>query len=498
MSKEEEQEPLLGEVDPKPKSFVKAMILCGVMMILYMSGLISLVPLLSQYIRVRVAESYSNNTNGSVGADDVCKRNNSDDNVRLGIKIQEEASELMLFIMLPGSIVSIFVNLLLGSYSDFLGRRFLFFVPTFGATLKATFMCFIIGFNMSLNWAYLAYLLEGCTGGFTAFLLAVFAYTADVTTPGRKRTFMIALMEGILAVAGAVGQLAVGFIIEDVSYLFAAIMVAAIFGIALLVVVTVLPETMTNKMEKQWSPLPHVKKVFGFFFTRGSGKQRAMYILALLIFYFGVIVNLGRTSVETLYQLDRPFCWSPLKIGYYGAIKLSFTVACSVIGLKLLQPCFRDMTIALIGLAFGAASFVMEGLAVNDWMLYSVPVIGFIAFNVVPVSRATMSKMTSPLEQGALFSSIAAMETICNTMSNTLYNAVYQSTVGVFRGAVFIMMAGFGVLTAGLIVVFLCISRDSGDLVYEVTVPPPSEGVTVNKEATSSVPHTCTDTTSNG
>ncbi|XP_048258931.1 solute carrier family 46 member 3-like isoform X2 [Haliotis rufescens] len=497
MPKEEEQKPLLGAPSTKPRSFLNAMVLCGLMMVLYISGFISLVPLLSQFVRNRVAERYSNNSNGSVSTGDVCKRNNSDDNIKLGIIIQQDSSELLLITTLPGSIIAILVNLVLGSYSDFLGRRFLFFVPTLGAALKVTLLCFIIGFHMSLNWLYLAYILEGFTGGFTAFLLAVFSYTADVTTPGKKRTVMIALMEGILAVAGAVGQVAVGFIIEDVNYLYAAIMIAAIFGLALIVIITLLPETMTNKMEKRWSPLPHIKKVFGFFFTRGSGKQRAMYILAMLIFYFGVIVNLGRTSVETLYQLDKPFCWSPLKIGFYGAIRLSFTVACSVVGLKLLQPCFRDMTIALIGLAFGAASFVMEGLAVNDWMLYSVPAIGFIAFNVVPVARATMSKMTSPLEQGALFSSIAAMETICNTMSNTLYNTVYQSTVGVFRGAVFIMMAGFGVLTSCFIVIFLCISRNSGDLVYEVTIPPTKNDVTVNKEETASSPHTCTDTTNN-
>ncbi|XP_048259392.1 solute carrier family 46 member 3-like [Haliotis rufescens] len=386
--------------DAKSVPLLRAMVTCGIVAVVYMSGFISFSPLLSQFVRKRIAESYTNNPNESFSTGNTCSRNKSNHDNLIGIKIQQQSSDILLYLSLSGSIVSIFINLIFGSYSDFLGRKFLFFIPTLGAVLKGTMLCLVIAFRFPLGWLYLGYVLEGLTGSFSGYLLAVFAYTADVTEPGKKRTVMIALVEGSFAVAGSIGQLAVGFIIHSVNYLYAAIMITAIFGLGLILVITLLPETMTNKMEKRWSPLPHIKNVFGFFFTRGSGKQRAMYILALLIFTFGGFQVLGRSNVETLYQLDKPFCWSSLKIGYYGAIRLSFSVVCSLVGLKLLQPCVRDMSIALIGVAFGAASFVMEGLAVNDWMLYLVPVISLLSFAVSPVSRSTMSKMTSPLEQG--------------------------------------------------------------------------------------------------
>ncbi|XP_048259711.1 solute carrier family 46 member 3-like [Haliotis rufescens] len=458
--------------DAKSVPLLRAMVTCGIVSVIYMSGVISFSPFLSQFIRQRIAESYTYNTNESFSTGNICDRNKSNHDNLIGIKIQQQSSDILLYLSLSGSIASIFINLVIGSYSDFLGRKFLFFIPTLGAVLKGTMLCLVIAFRFPLGWLYLGYVLEGLTGSFSGYLLAVFAYTADVTEPGKKRTVMIALVEGSFAVAGSIGQLAVGFIIHNVNYLYAAIMITAIFGLGLILVITLLPETMTNKVEKRWSPLPHIKKVFGFFFTRGSGKQRAMYILALLIFFFGTFQMLGRSNVETLYQLDKPFCWSSLKIGYYGAIKLSFSVVCGLVGLKLLQPCFRDMTIALIGLAFGAASFVVEGLAVSDWMLYLVPLISILSFTVVPVARSVMSKMTSPMEQGALFSSIAVMESICSTLSATMYNTVYHATVDSLRGAVFIVMVGIAIICAACIIAFLFISREDTQVSESGVVPP--------------------------
>ncbi|XP_046575203.1 solute carrier family 46 member 3-like [Haliotis rubra] len=461
-----------GDGNAKRVPLLRAMVACGIVAVVYMSGVLAMSPVVTQLVRKRIAESYTNNTNVSNGNGNICSRNKSNDDNLIRVKIQQQSADILLYLSISGSIISIFVNLVIGSYSDFLGRRVLFFMPNLGAALKATVLCLVIAFRLSLDWLFLGYVLEGLSGSYNGYLLGVFAYTADVTEPGKKRTIMIAIVEGFFAVAGSVGQLAVGFLIDKVSYLYAAIMITAIFTLPLILIITILPETMTEKVEKHWSPLPHIKKVLGFFFARGSGKQRAMYILALLIFFFGMFRNMGRSSLEILYQLDKPFCWSPLKIGYYGAIRLSFSVLCGLFGLKLLQPCFRDMTIALIGLAFGTASLVIEALAFNDWMLYSVPLVSLISFTVVPVARSVMSKMTSSTEQGAMFSSIAAAEGVCGTLSQTLYNTVYRATVDTFRGAVFFVMAGMGGICAVFIIAFLYITKGDAQESQSVVEPP--------------------------
>ncbi|XP_067682415.1 lysosomal proton-coupled steroid conjugate and bile acid symporter SLC46A3-like [Haliotis asinina] len=461
-----------GDVNTTGVPLLRAMVACGTVAVLYMAGVLAMSPVMTQLVRKRIAESYTNNTNISIGTENTCRRNKSNDDNPIEVKIQQHSADMLLYLSISGSITSTFVNLVIGSYSDFLGRRVLFFMPNLGAALNGAVLCLVVWFQLSLNWLFLGCVLQGLSGSFNGYLLGVFAYTADVTVPGKKRTVMIAIVEGFFAVAGSVGQLAVGFILDKVSYFYAAIMITAVFTLPLILIFTILPETMTKKVEKQWSPLPHIKKVLGFFTTQGSGKQRALYTLALLIFFLGMLRNMGRSSVEILYQLDEPFCWSSLKIGYYGAIRLSFSVLSSLFGIKLLQLCIRDMTIALLGLALGAASMVMEALAFNDWMIYSVPLIGLLSFTVVPIARSAMSKMTSPTKQGAMFSSIAAAESVCGVVAQTLYMSIYRSTVDTFRGAVFIVMAGMGGLCAVFIIAFLQLTKGDAKESETVVEPP--------------------------
>jgi hypothetical protein len=42
---------------------------------------------------------------------------------------------------------------------------------------------------------------------------------------------------------------------------------------------------------------------------------------------------------------------------------------------------------------------------------------------------------------GALFASVSAVETVCQLTSTTLYTQIYNTTIGAFPGAVFIVMA---------------------------------------------------------
>ena len=47
---------------------------------------------------------------------------------------------------------------------------------------------------------------------------------------------------------------------------------------------------------------------------------------------------------------------------------------------------------------------------------------------------------------GAVLSSVAAVETFCQSIASLLINVVYQSTLNVFPGTVFLVMGGLCVL----------------------------------------------------
>ncbi|XP_067682366.1 proton-coupled folate transporter-like [Haliotis asinina] len=157
-----------------------------------------------------------------------------------------------------------------------------------------------------------------------------------------------------------------------------------------------------------------------------------------------MIDQYGTVNIENLYMLSPPFCWDSVRLGMYGALKDGVHYFSSAVIIKVLHVCTTDGIVGIIGFMSAAASKIIQGLAFVDWMLYLVPLIGLLSFTVVPVARSAMSKMTSPTKQGAIFSSIAAAESVCGVVAQTLYMSVYRSTVDTFRGAVFIVMAGIG------------------------------------------------------
>uniref|UniRef100_K1S1V1 Proton-coupled folate transporter n=1 Tax=Magallana gigas TaxID=29159 RepID=K1S1V1_MAGGI len=74
--------------------------------------------------------------------------------------------------------------------------------------------------------------------------------------------------------------------------------------------------------------------------------------------------------------------------------------------------------------------------------LVSAAVVGGGAVLALPMIRAIMSRMTSPDKQGALFGGIAAIETACYIVGSLIFNPIYSHTVSIFRGYVYVVMAG--------------------------------------------------------
>ncbi|RUS88158.1 hypothetical protein EGW08_004055 [Elysia chlorotica] len=59
----------------------------------------------------------------------------------------------------------------------------------------------------------------------------------------------------------------------------------------------------------------------------------------------------------------------------------------------------------------------------------------------IPIPRAILSQMTSPTQQGALFSSLAFVETAGTMFASVTYTLIYNATLNIFKGAVFVVMA---------------------------------------------------------
>ena len=75
-----------------------------------------------------------------------------------------------------------------------------------GAFLKSLVFLLVVYLDLDINYLYLAYAVDGFSGSFYALVLGLSASIADVTISSRQRVLLFALLDIVLAMAGAVSH----------------------------------------------------------------------------------------------------------------------------------------------------------------------------------------------------------------------------------------------------------------------------------------------------
>ncbi|XP_041374687.1 solute carrier family 46 member 3-like [Gigantopelta aegis] len=474
-TEDDETKPLISvnETTIRKVSFIRGAVPCGIIMMLYfLSGFI-FISWIPQYVHQRLYESYTNSSSKSNHYVYSCNRTESDNNTLLEIKLQKETSERVVYYSYANSLPTLLVNLVMGSYSDSIGRKLFFVIPIIGCLGKGVVSMLVVKLNLDLNYFYLAYGLEGIGGSFSTFLLATYAYTADITPPKNKRTLAIAALEVLLATGTISGKFATGLLIKSTGFFFPMVLNSGLGLLTLLFVIFFLVETTHGSEDSGKSPLSHLKNVFGFYLLTGSRRRRLQYVIVMLIFCLGLVGRFGRDNTETLYVLNQPFCWLPDKIGYFGALRTGLTSLVTMLFIKACLTCLRDEYIIATGMLGEIGGLVLEAMATSDLMMWLVPVVSSSEATSSPITRSMLSRMTSPSQQGAVFASIATLETITNFVANTMYGLIYSATVGgSVRGAVFLIMSvwPFLAIVASISHVFVA-EKETEDTVVVVEDP---------------------------
>ncbi|KAK7104341.1 proton-coupled folate transporter-like [Littorina saxatilis] len=455
LTKEEKDDadPCRKRVQRRLMTSVSVALLC------YITGLLSLVPIQSQYLFRRFAAEYFNITN--VTSETVPCATGRNDSLQEDLnQIQTKTSRQILYMEYTQFIPAIFISLLVGSYADYLGRKYLVFVPLTGAFLKSLVFVVVIYLDLDVNYLYFAYTLDGLSGSLYVLLLGLSASIADVTTSARERVLLFAVLEVMLALAGAVSQIGTGYLIKGLGFPAPTLILCCLLFVGCVVLFFFMPETLKKPDHVVLSPVVHLRKVFGFYFFDGTVLNRALFGCVLLIFFFITMINLGKFSVETLYEINTPFCWDSVRIGLFSGLRMFVQNLVGVFTLKTLSKVVRLEVIGMLGLLSGAAGFAVEAFADSDLMMYLSAVVGILVTVVSPIVRTLLSKMAPAKSQGALFASVAAVETVCHLTSTTIYNQVYMATINQFAGAVFILMAIFLFVDFLLLILFAVVSRN--------------------------------------
>ncbi|XP_012942885.1 proton-coupled folate transporter [Aplysia californica] len=457
--------------EPLSRAFVtRVWISLLAMLMCYITAFISLVPLGTQYFSERVGlKDYNVTYDETVGAK--CLGNSTNVPEETADEIEKDVSSFMLNLSISSGIPSIFICFFVGSYADFIGRKPLLIVSLFGGLVRFVIFAVVIQHDLDINITLLGALVDGLCGSMFTISLASVAMITDITPDPKERAIRFAVVEGVLLIAGGTSQVVMGALIKEVGYFTPAVTCASLVGVAFLLAMCI-PETkLANKAKFTWNPTAHARKVLGFYFFDGTRLKRTQYLLGIL-FFIGVQLSFsGRNSVNSLYQMNTPFCMDALERGIFAAIKQTITSVAAILLLRLLKGKVSLEFTGVVCIVSMCADFILTGFAESDDALYLAALAGLLSHGVIPIPRALLSQIASPTEQGALFSGMSVVQSVSTMASVATYNLVYNVTMNHFRGSVFMLMAGACIVTAAILLAFRRVREHAEDRRKAVVFP---------------------------
>ncbi|XP_067668119.1 lysosomal proton-coupled steroid conjugate and bile acid symporter SLC46A3-like [Haliotis asinina] len=415
-------------------------------------------PVLTQYLYMRVKDDVYPNGTEPEKHNVTCFQNSSTEGFKLQEKAQQVTNAMQMEFTLTKSGCELVVTFILGSFSDFIGRRVLFVVPSAGYLIKDSILTAIIYWDLDLRFYYVGEMLEGVTGGSSLFKLACYTCVSDNTPAKGVRTLGMIAVDVTIAVAQASISSVTGVFIENTGFFYPSLASALMSVVVMVTIMCILSDNVKRRGASCRNLLTGFKNVFSSYFTEGSKRRKVLFWLGIVT-YFTYFVITSTGNVKTLWQLNYPLCWSPEMIGYYSMASTMFQQVLSIPLARLLQSCVRDPVIAVWSCVVTMASNVLQAFSYTNWMMYGVAIVGCLSVSIGGILRSVLSQMTAPDRQGSFLASLSVMSIVSVLLGEPMFSYIYRYTVVSMRGAVFLTCAGGNLLCAILLTILAVLSN---------------------------------------
>ncbi|XP_053728263.1 proton-coupled folate transporter [Synchiropus splendidus] len=394
-------------------------------------------PLATQYIWDRMSQDLGFNGTKSSGCS-----NSSGPADPLLQEVETLTAHWNLYINLAGFSVGLLMVPLLGSWSDLAGRRPVLIVPSLGLALQAIIYLLVMYLKLPVAYFLVGRLLSGLSGDFNAILAGCFAHIADISDRS-SRTFRVAILEACLGLSGMLASIIGGHWRRAQGYINPFWLVLATSLASALYAFLFVQESVHPDPSARLLTARHHKAVWRLFRTGGSSSEdsgklhRYKLWLYTLCFFLVVSVHFGTRELYVLYELSTPLCWGSALIGY-GSAALHVAYLSSLVGLKVMKLCLRDSWVAVMGLISNMTGLVVLSLADTTELMFTGYGLLFLFMATTPVLRSKLSKLVGHSEQGALFSSVACVESLCYLVGSAVFNSLYPATRHFMKGFPFL------------------------------------------------------------
>ena len=337
-------------------------------LIIYSLYLAAAWPLTEQYIYAEV--SNRNNFTDEVKQALNCSfTNKSSPEFQLKQFVQSQATSYMIYQNVALLFPSFFVTIFLGGYSDKAGRKFAMIYPCIGALIRCIFCIIIIQLNLSLTWFFVASVMEGCFGGSAMFLMAAFSYITDITTE-KNRSFRIVLLESCLGLGIASSQLALGYVIKSLGYMWPFVILGSLAFLDIIYITFCVPETVIPLDPVPLLRKEHILGTFHLYFKDDGKSRRWKLWVTLAIVFFCGLPELGSADTKNYHLFDTPLCWDSVLLGKFGAYSYAVIRLGGVLAAKFLQQYIGDIGLVMLGAIFGCNYYGLFSVATSTTVVF--------------------------------------------------------------------------------------------------------------------------------
>jgi PCFT/HCP family folate transporter-like MFS transporter 1/3 len=348
--------------------------LCAADFCLFFSGTICTYTI-NEYGHERFRDiEFPNRTAANNTAKSLCDTNTSSQGYQDEQVVQKAVARWNLYIAIAIGVPLLFSSLLLTPLSDYRGRRPFLFLGIFGICIKELLMTLAIIFKWNVYLFIPFSLVDGICGGWVVQLAIAMSVISDLTSAGKTRSYLIAVFSFVFGVGFSLGTFVCGFIVVLLGYDYS---MATACGMSALgfIIACFIPETLSKTERKQhnFSCTKNIQDILKFYTEESHnhlGSTRWKYITSIFAFIFVMLSRLGAASFEALYLLDSPFCFNPETISIFETIKLCVSEVVILIGIKVMQQCLTDETIAFLGTISAVSGYVLFGIASSSMYLY--------------------------------------------------------------------------------------------------------------------------------
>ncbi|XP_059178200.1 uncharacterized protein LOC131957420 [Physella acuta] len=359
-------------------------------------------------------------------------------------QVQDMTSNLTLYLDVILYVLGMVSNMALGACANLIRRKVLLLAPLTGFFIKCATLSSIIYWELSLDWLYMAYAVDGICGNSIGMLLGSFLYTSDITSRDNKRTLGVAIVEAAKGVVSAAVYVVAGQLIEKAGFLVPALVATGLQALAI-ILVCFLPDRKPKDLEQRatfWSVSGAVREMLSPFLLPENQRLRRMSLLAALTFCVLFIARTGVDKIRNLYLMNLPFCFDAITIGWFMFARDAGHYAFTVFAVSCLYRCLPGFGLGILGTLSNIAAFLMYAFAQNYWQIYIAPVLGFGETLTFTVIRGEGSRLLGPEYQASWFASLAVLESISLAISAPVFIPIYTATLGGFTGSVYVGCAG--------------------------------------------------------